>query len=261
MRKSLGNELKKLFDWLCANRLSLNSQKTDLILFKPSSRKTELRLTVKIGDTKIFPSNTIKYLGVLIDTALTWRPQIEELSKKLTRVVAILSKVRHFVPFNTLKCLYYSLFQSYISYGCLVWGFASTGDLQRLFRIQKQAIRVITFSDFQQPSSKLFADTQILKLADLIEFNKYMFMYEWKHGKLPSSFNSLFSEKEICKGTRLASHGKLYIPKIRTMKYGERSLRFAGTKILNHIINLQVDLDVSKMQFKRQLLALFIATY
>ena len=86
-------------------------------------------------------------------------------------------------------------------------------------------------------------------------------MYEWKHGKLPSSFNSLFSEKEICKGTRLASHGKLYIPKIRTMKYGERSLRFAGTKILNHIINLQVDLDVSKMQFKRQLLALFIATY
>ena len=86
-------------------------------------------------------------------------------------------------------------------------------------------------------------------------------MHDWKDGKLPASLNSLFSVKVFRKRIRKGLDGKLCIPKIRTGKYGERSLRFAGSTILNQIIDAQINLHVRRIQFKRQLHALFIATY
>ena len=68
------------------------------------------------------------------------------ISKKLNRATAILDKVRHYVHKSSLKTLYYSFFQSYLSYGCLVWGFANKCLVNKIFCIQKRATRLISFS-------------------------------------------------------------------------------------------------------------------
>ena len=52
----------------------------------------------------------MKFLGVILDSNLNWKPHITELSKKLARTVGVFFKIRHFVPLDTLKLLYYSLF-------------------------------------------------------------------------------------------------------------------------------------------------------
>ena len=49
-------------------------------------------------------------LGVLLDSNLKWKPHITELSKKLARTAGVFFKIRHFVPLDTLKLLYYSFF-------------------------------------------------------------------------------------------------------------------------------------------------------
>ena len=261
IRKTLTKDVENLFDWLCANRLSLNTQKTDLVLFKPPSKLADFRLTISFGSTKIHMSNQVSYLGVLIDASLTWKPHITELSKKLTKVAAILSKVRHFVPLETLKTLYFSLFQSQLSYGCLVWGFANRSALKRLYRIQKRTLRIITFSDFHAPTSNLFEQTRILKLDDIIELNRYLFMYDWNNGQLPYCLRSLMSARTLPKNTRNSGLRKLHVPKTYTVKYGDRSLKFVGPNILNNLIDYGIDFISSKPQFKRQLHALLIAKY
>jgi hypothetical protein len=241
----LSKDLENLFDWLCANRLSLNSKKTDLILFKPHHKRDDFRLTINFGGTKIFLSNKVKYLGVLIDASLTWKPHIAELSKKLSRVAAILSKVRHYVPLNTLKSLYLSLFQSHLSYGCLVWGFANRSVLQRIYRIQKRALRIITFSNIDEPTSKLFEEMKILKLDDLIEMNRSIFMFDWKNDDLPSHLKSLFSLRSYSGTKRNAGSRKLNVPVTRTVTFGDRSLKAVGPNILNKLVDLGIDLGIS----------------
>ena len=76
---------------------------------------------IKIGSKTIKRENYVKYLGILVDSTLTWKPHITQLSKKHSRSVGIFFKIRHYVTPETLKLLYYS-FYSFISYGISAWG-------------------------------------------------------------------------------------------------------------------------------------------
>ena len=78
LRKTMNYELKCLFEWLCANRQSLNVDKTEFILFRPKRTQTE-RITLKLNGHKIHESNQIKYLGILLDPKLSWKVHIAEL--------------------------------------------------------------------------------------------------------------------------------------------------------------------------------------
>ena len=71
---------------------------------------------------KITRTTAVKFLGVLLDAHLSWKPHITKLSKKLARTVGIFCKVRHLVPLETPKNLYFSLFYSFVTYGIAVWG-------------------------------------------------------------------------------------------------------------------------------------------
>ena len=144
LRKNLNEDLKLLFNWLCANRLSLNVSKTEFIIFRPPRSKIPDRITLSLNRTTIFESTKIKYLGVIMDSKLCWKHHIFELNKKLCRAVGILFKLRK------LKCderillsIYYTLFQSHLMYGLCVWGNASPYYLNKLFLTQKKAICAI----------------------------------------------------------------------------------------------------------------------
>ena len=97
IRKTMNNELELLFDWLCANRLSLNVAKTEFIIFRPPKMNLDKRVVLTLNHKKIFESRKIKYLGLLMDDRLTWKFHINELSKKLNRSVDMLFKIRHYV--------------------------------------------------------------------------------------------------------------------------------------------------------------------
>ena len=79
----------------------LNAKKTELVLFHSKNKKVNTRLTIKIKGTKIFLSNHIKYLGVKIDSKLSWKKHISELAKKINRATAILAKVRYYVHISS----------------------------------------------------------------------------------------------------------------------------------------------------------------
>ena len=151
----MSQQLDVILDWLSANRLSLNAKKTELVLFRPKHKSHPTRLTVKIRGCKVFLSNKVKHLGVILDSHLKWHFHIIELEKKLSSAIGLLSRIRHYVDTKTLRSLYFSLFHSHLLYGSLVWGLASQEQLKKLIRLQKRAIRTITFVDFLEPTSQL----------------------------------------------------------------------------------------------------------
>ena len=84
IKKIMNNDLRLLYEWLCANRLSLNVGKTEFMIFRPPRKSLPDRIVLTLNRTKLYESSRIKYLGLILDSRLTWKEHINELSKKLS---------------------------------------------------------------------------------------------------------------------------------------------------------------------------------
>ena len=106
----IDSELKLVKDWLRANKLSLNESKTKLLLFRPINKLNLTLSNIKLNGHLLTLAKSVTYLGIEIDETLSWNNQIEVLAKKVSRTKGILSKLRYYVPAQTLTSIRYSLF-------------------------------------------------------------------------------------------------------------------------------------------------------
>ena len=122
LEKVLNLELRHVKKWLDANKLSLNIDKTNVVVFHSPARKLTEPIVLKFGRKEISRTDHIRFLGVLLDETLGWKPHLVELFRKLSRSVGIFYKLRHYVPADTIKTVYYALFYLFLTYGITVWG-------------------------------------------------------------------------------------------------------------------------------------------
>ena len=80
----------------------------------------------------------------MIDSGLTWQAQIDNVSKRISRSIGLLFKIRPFVNHHILKMLYYSLVYSHLTYAIETWGSVDNEILNRLFILQKRAVRILS---------------------------------------------------------------------------------------------------------------------
>ena len=135
MNKVVNADLKHLVNWLHANKISLKVKK--LKIFKSKQKKWEGDLEIKLCGERLYPTESVKYLGVKIDINLTWQHHVNDLSIKLNRANALLFKMRKYVSPKTLRSIYFAIFDSYLSYCCLVWA-QNFGTIQRIVILQKK---------------------------------------------------------------------------------------------------------------------------
>ena len=124
-------------------------------------------------------------MGVLLDSGLSWKHHIAELSKKLARIVGIFYKVRHLIPLETFKILFYSLFYSFVSYGITVWGLTHKSYLDPIIIAQNKILRVMTFSEINAHTAPLFSQLGILKVHDIHQFQILSFVYDCHYKLAP----------------------------------------------------------------------------
>ena len=128
----------------------------------------------------------------MLDANLSWKYHIAELSKKLSRSIGIFYKIRHLVPLEILKSLYYSLFYSFVSYGIAVWGFTHKTYVQKIFLLQKKIVRVMTFASKTDHTDPIFISLKFLKIDGIRQLQLLSFVYDC-HNKLdPIHFQEYF---------------------------------------------------------------------
>ena len=71
--------------WLCANKLCLNIEKTNFIVFHPAQKKINYSLILKMQEQQIREKQSIKYLGIFIDSHLNWKSHIGIIKKDFQR--------------------------------------------------------------------------------------------------------------------------------------------------------------------------------
>ena len=156
LKHNINAELNNVNIWLCSNKLSLNIEKSSFVIFHPPQKKLTSDFSLMINNVALKQERYIKYLGFFIDSNLTWKPQVEYISKMRKRSLGILSKLRYYVDITILISLYYALIYPFLIYGIIAWGNTYPTTLQPLFVLQKEALRYMTFSKFDDHSSPLF---------------------------------------------------------------------------------------------------------
>ena len=104
------------------------------------------------------PNLITKVLGVFIDENLSWKQHIEILSSKISKSIGILYKSKDVLSKQCLKQLYFSFIHGYGSYANVAWTSTSKSKLERLYRCQKHAARVIYDKDRYTHASLLLND-------------------------------------------------------------------------------------------------------
>ena len=72
--------LEHLVDWLNANKISSNVKKIEMAIFKFKQKKFESNLKIKLCGKRLYPTESVKYLGVKIDTKLSWQYLVNDVS-------------------------------------------------------------------------------------------------------------------------------------------------------------------------------------
>ena len=110
LNKLVNADLKHLLNWLDANKISLNVEKTEMIIFKSKQKNIEGELKIKLFGKRLYPTENVKYLGAKIDANLTWQDHVNDLSIKLNRGNALLFKRRKYVSLKILRSIYFAIF-------------------------------------------------------------------------------------------------------------------------------------------------------
>lgn len=235
--KKAEEAITKIKNWLDHSLLSLNIEKTKFIAFN-LKRNTPSPITeIKIHTEKCYLSkkknckckdiiektHCIKYLGVFLDENLSWKGQIEYVTNKVRKVIHKFYELRHVLPRNTLKMVYYSLVESTLNYGLVVWGSACKTFLTAPFVAQKYIIKIMFLKEKRFSTELLFQECGLLTLEQLYIKSLIRYMI-----KSPSFRKSI----QHSQNTRNVRCQNVVVPQTR-LSIVQRHICFLGPKIYN----------------------------
>ena len=251
-------ELHKVSDWLTSNRLTLNICKSNYVIFRPYQKTLSHPVQIMMYDNEkncsaaLESQKYVKYLGLLIDSSLTWKNHIDQIALKISKTVGLLAKLRHSVPRTTLLNIYRSLILPYVSYGLTVWGLASKCYINKILILQKRALRFIYFSQLKEHAVPLFIEADSLPVNFLHYEAVCCRMHDIQNEIAPKNILDLFTHTSSIHTyrTRSSTSNEFYIKQSR-LEIQKNAFSRVGAKVWNEIpVSVR---NLNKKKFKQKL--------
>ena len=199
-----------------------------------------------------------------MDSTLSGNHHCKLLTTKLKRANGMLSKIRHYVPKEELKSIYYSIFSSHMTYGCQVWGQSNSTHAEKISKLQNKALRIINFRPYATDSNPLYKECEILKLQDFIKLQNCLLIHDFTNNTLPTCFQDYYFKRNTMNiQTRNSYLGCLFVPSRNTTQYGLNSITQQAIYNWNDVTKVyKTDLSTkSRYQIKESLNKLFFSNY
>lgn len=230
-------ELSKLSTWFKANKLSLNLKKTKLIIFCPKNKQyPRTTIDIMIDNKKIEQVDSIKFLGVLIHENLNWKPHINLIALKISKSIGVINKIKFFIPIHIRISLYNTLILPYLQYCNIVWAKTYPTNLDKLYKLQKRIIRIISNSGYRDHTLPLFYKFKILSIYDINKHQTGTFMFKYfnRRNLLPPYFKDYFILNKEVHGYNTRNANKIHLEKARTTAR-QFSLKYYGPVYWNSL--------------------------
>jgi hypothetical protein len=212
-----------------------------------------------MGNGIIEQTDHSKFLGIILDEHLTFSEHTSFICKKLSKSIGVLYKVRNILPTDALKILYHTLIHPFLQYGIEVWYGTDKNKTNKVFTLQKKAIRAIAHLDYNEHTNDSFKNMGILKLSNLYQFSLGNFMFKTIRTNSDPNLHETISA-QFCPHDHVTRNcNKLVLPYYSRAK-SHHCILFAGTKFWNSIPPY-IRQNTSYKLFKADLEAYLLSQY
>ena len=221
LSEDVNSDLQIVSGWMLSNRLTLNTDKCNYIIFSNRNYRTN---DILVNSSLISNVLECKYLGVYLDRNLNFEYHIiNYILNKTSKLCGILYKLRNLFPTETCIRFYYALIYPYLSYCILIWGNTYQSHLNPLFKLQKRVVRTIAKVSRTEHTTPLFLRFNLLKLEDIYKYSIAVYMFKNRN---------YFSSNGHLHNTRNRNQ---LVPVYHRLTQTQKAISFMGPKIWNQI--------------------------
>ena len=241
--------------WMARNDLKLNAEKSQAIIFQPLKHiiNKQPEVCVEIAGHRIALSTSVRNLGVVFNSRLSMEEQVAQTAKSCYYQLRIIGHIRSSITEGACRTLVHALVTSRLDYGNgLLYGIPQV-TIQRIQRIQNCAARLVTRTRKYEHITPVLHLLHWLPVRQRTLFKVLVFTYCALNATAPNYLLQLINHRNITRTLRSGSSTELlFVPKSRTMMYGDRCFEVASPILWN---NLPVSLRTAKCltQFRSQL--------
>ena len=170
-------KLSKIADWLTQNKLSLNTAKSKFMLFhnyKKTMNEDDIH-HLAINDTIIERVTEFNSLGLTINEFMNSNAHASKITDKISRTLGVMNRLKRYLPLSAMKRMYCCLILSHLQFAITSRGF----EWERLSKLQKRAIRIMTNSKYNAHTNPLFKSSTLLTIKDIFDVQCMKIWYKF----------------------------------------------------------------------------------
>ena len=218
--------IEDLRAWMRQNRLKLNDQKTEFVIFGTSAQLKKVKtMHVRVGDESIGRSRLVRNIGAFFDEELKMDAQVKQACKCAWYHQHTMGKIRQYLSIDQLKTVIHALVTSKLDGNNALLLGARKSQLDKLQLIQNSAAKMITKSSRTDHVTPLLRKLHWLPTEMRVKFKLLLLVYKSLNGLGPIYLKDLLIfHKPRREGIRYDPIS-LEVPRTRLITYGGRSFR------------------------------------
>ena len=254
---AIQNGVKKVGEWMMQNKLKLNEDKTEFIVFGTRHQLKNLTVnSIQLGGDTILRSTSARNLGVIMDQHLDMSSHVTSVCRVCYYNLRSIWKIRKFLTMEAAKTLVHALIISKLDYcNSLLYG-VNQYLIDKLQKVQNAAARVVVCCRKATHISPILKELHWLPVKYRIIFSVTGNVFKALNGQSPQYINNMVSFETRSKITRSSGMGLLMIPKWNNKTCGKRGFSVAGPIEWNKL-PLYIRQQDSLKAFKKELKTFF----
>ncbi|KAI2644828.1 putative RNA-directed DNA polymerase from transposon BS [Labeo rohita] len=227
--------VKNVKDWMTNNFLLLNSDKTEILLIGPKNNTQNL-LTYNLQlDGCTVTSTTVKSLGVILDSNLSFENHISHVTKTAFFHLRNIAKLRNMLPVSDAEKLVHAFMTSRLDYCNALLGGCPASSINKLQIVQNAAARVLTRSRKYDHITPILQSLHWLPIRFCISYKIALLTYKALNGLAPAYLTSLLPRYNPSRSLRSQNSGLLVVPRIAKYTKGGRAFSHLAPKLWNSL--------------------------
>jgi len=230
-------------DWMLINFLLLNSDKTEVLVIGPQAARSKLSdHTVILNGLSVPSSATVKDLGVIIDSSLSFEAHVDNITRIAFFHLRNIARIRNLLSLNDAEKLVHAFIISRLDYCNALLSGCSARCINKLQLVQNAAARVLTRTRRYEHITPIFC----------IDFKILLLTYKALNGLAPQYLSKLLVSYDPPRLLRSKDAGCLSVPRIMKNTAGGRAFSYKAPKLWNSLPNSVRDSDTVSV-FKSRL--------
>ena len=190
-------------------------------------------LTFTINNEVIERTDSFKYLGVTVNSIMSWSDHVDSIIKKINQRIGLITRIKHLIPITTRLTLYNSLIVPLFDYGDIIWGDKVNITLMNHLQVfQNKVAKTILDLPPWNSASDALKTLNIAPLSDRRFLHRCTMVYKCLSNSFDYDFNLTFNNMIHSYDTR--NKNNLHLPRIRT-NWGKQRFSFHAAKDWNSL--------------------------